>query len=268
VSRYGADHKAIRRQRHLAVGQPCCRCGKVIQPGDSVDLDHNDDGLTYRGWAHTSCNRSAGGKRGAMLNKFRKLHQLADVVLGVEISRDRSRTSIVAAGLLEDDAVGFELVDYLAGADTAPAVKAAVDKRQAVAVVIDAGGPANTLIAPLQALKVQVTKVSGTDVPLACHMFLDEAEAGRVRRLSKHSALEAAFKNAELRPRSSGDVPDRYRSPEDVGPAYAAVFALWAVKHPKPKPGLGIWVTSLRYDGGHVVNTPLGPQVAYPLGPQ
>jgi hypothetical protein len=180
-----------------------------------------------------------------MLNMFRKQHQMADVVLGVEISRDRSRTSIVAAGLVDDDAVAFELVDYLTGADTAPAVKHAVDKRGALAVVIDAGGPANTLIAPLEALKVNVTKVSGTDVPLACHQFLDEAEAGRVRRLSKHAALEAAFKNAELRPRSSGDVPDRYRSPVDVGPAYAAVFALWAVKNPKPKPALGVWVTPL-----------------------
>jgi hypothetical protein len=232
MTRYGAEHKAIRRNRSLAIGQPCCRCGNPILPGDRVDLDHHDDGLTYRGWAHAACNRSAGGKRGAMLNKLRKKQQLTDVVIGVEISRDRSRTSIVAAGRLADGTAGFELVDYLTGADTAPAVANRADSRSAIAVVIDAGGPANTLIAPLEALGVRVIKVAGTDVPLACHQFLDEAEAGRVRRLSTHSALEAAFKNAELRPRSSGDVPDRYRSPVDVGPAYAAVFAVWAANRP------------------------------------
>ncbi|WP_139238407.1 hypothetical protein [Streptomyces aidingensis] len=32
--------------------------------GDQLDLDHDDDGDGYLGWAHASCNRSAGATKG------------------------------------------------------------------------------------------------------------------------------------------------------------------------------------------------------------
>jgi hypothetical protein len=31
--------------------------------GDQLDLDHEDDGDGYLGWAHASCNRSAGASK-------------------------------------------------------------------------------------------------------------------------------------------------------------------------------------------------------------
>jgi hypothetical protein len=63
---YGTDHQKLRRQLlATAVGRLCTRCGQPIQPGQPVDLDHTDDRRGYRGMAHRSCNRAAGGRRGA-----------------------------------------------------------------------------------------------------------------------------------------------------------------------------------------------------------
>jgi len=52
-----------------AVGQACTRCGEPIMPGDRVDLDHNDKGTDYLGFAHMRCNRRAGAIKG---NRDRK----------------------------------------------------------------------------------------------------------------------------------------------------------------------------------------------------
>jgi hypothetical protein len=66
--RYGAAHQAARAAGiGAAYDSPCCRCGKPLQPGEPVHLDHHDDGQGYRGWSHESCNTSAGAARGNRL---------------------------------------------------------------------------------------------------------------------------------------------------------------------------------------------------------
>lgn len=37
----------------------CSRCGFPIRPGEPWDLDHNDDGVGWRGVSHQDCNRRA-----------------------------------------------------------------------------------------------------------------------------------------------------------------------------------------------------------------
>lgn len=66
--KYGRKHREA-RARALTVfvdGQACVRCGEGMYTGQALDLDHDDDGVTYRGLAHASCNRSAGGRNGAL----------------------------------------------------------------------------------------------------------------------------------------------------------------------------------------------------------
>ena len=65
--KYGRKHREIRAQalRAFVDGQPCVRCGQGMSRSDEMDLDHSDDGKTYRGLAHSTCNRSAGGAKGA-----------------------------------------------------------------------------------------------------------------------------------------------------------------------------------------------------------
>lgn len=66
---YGTAHQATRKRwaRRLKQGPiPCARCGKPIHHGDPWDLGHTDDRTTWTGPEHVHCNRSAGGRNGAI----------------------------------------------------------------------------------------------------------------------------------------------------------------------------------------------------------
>jgi hypothetical protein len=66
-ARYGRRHRDL-RARALASfrdGQACVRCYKPMHSSEDIDLDHDDDDPTkYRGLAHATCNRAAGGAIG------------------------------------------------------------------------------------------------------------------------------------------------------------------------------------------------------------
>lgn len=62
---YGYEHQRIRKALLAeAFGQPCHHCGHPMLPGQALDLDHTGDRTGYRGFAHASCNRRDGAKRG------------------------------------------------------------------------------------------------------------------------------------------------------------------------------------------------------------
>ena len=68
---YGYEHQKLRAALlPYAYGKPCPHidtdplCPGLMQPGQDLDLDHTDDRAAYRGMAHASCNRRAGGRKG------------------------------------------------------------------------------------------------------------------------------------------------------------------------------------------------------------
>jgi hypothetical protein len=64
---YGHRHQQERRRWDLLVQTgtvPCVRCGYLIPAGSRWHLDHEDDGIHYRGPAHSRCNVVAAAKRG------------------------------------------------------------------------------------------------------------------------------------------------------------------------------------------------------------
>jgi hypothetical protein len=64
-SRYGYRHQQIRTVLlEEAYGEPCPHCGRLMQEGQALDLDHTADGGGYRGFAHARCNRAEGARRG------------------------------------------------------------------------------------------------------------------------------------------------------------------------------------------------------------
>lgn len=74
---YDWEHQKRRAELlPLAYGTPCPRCGKVMLEGDDLDLGHSTD-LIIDPHAigdrieHASCNRSAGAKLKARLERFR-----------------------------------------------------------------------------------------------------------------------------------------------------------------------------------------------------
>lgn len=64
---YGYAHAQARRQYAAAhdPAHPCTRCGRPLGPmGPHLHLDHNRDRTGYLGFAHGSCNRTAGAREG------------------------------------------------------------------------------------------------------------------------------------------------------------------------------------------------------------
>jgi hypothetical protein len=65
MGRYTGFHRRLRQAwLPTAYGTACVLCGQTMRPGQALDLDHLPDGTGYRGFAHASCNRSEGARRG------------------------------------------------------------------------------------------------------------------------------------------------------------------------------------------------------------
>jgi hypothetical protein len=72
---YGFRHQAERRRSVPLVeagGVLCARCHLPIPSGSRWHLDHEDDGVHYRGPAHASCNVKAAARRGNELARESK----------------------------------------------------------------------------------------------------------------------------------------------------------------------------------------------------
>src|SRR5262249_20893063 len=73
-SRYGWRHRRERKRVATVVeaGRAICsRCGLAIFAGTEWDLDHDDYADGWVGPAHRSCNRAAGGRKGAKRRRRR-----------------------------------------------------------------------------------------------------------------------------------------------------------------------------------------------------
>jgi hypothetical protein len=235
--RYRGQHQAIRAARlPYAYGSGCVRCGRPMLPGQPLDLDHTDDGAGYLGFAHSRCNRQAGARLAndrRRLRKDRLMDMLTDVVLGIEIAQDRSRTSIVGAGRMDDGYVLIALLHYLSGTDAVGAVLAETKDRTVDAVVIDPHSPAATLVLPLTAAGVEVTELSTSDVAVAHGEFIDELKAGRIRH-GGQPELTAAVRHSAARPLGGSMAWQRRGAAVDVAPVLAATWAVWGLLHAAP----------------------------------
>ena len=72
---YGTRHQRERQRWAATVktGQALCVfCEAPIPPDAPWDLDHTEDRTGWRGPAHRSCNRSAGGTKGAQATNERR----------------------------------------------------------------------------------------------------------------------------------------------------------------------------------------------------
>ncbi|MGO9079557.1 MAG: hypothetical protein ACLQDY_11020 [Streptosporangiaceae bacterium] len=184
----------------------------------------------------------------------------SEVVLGVQVSRDRKHTSVAAAGYRGRSYLGnmieLELAAYIARAADeppprawslterlseklrpAPAVvtDAAVavisrlgDERRTIGVVIDPRSPASTLLRPLREAGIMnITEVTAAGLAAAHGNFVDELTAGRLGIID-HPALKEAVRWAAERDLAGGKALDR-RGGADSGPADAAEMAVWGL---------------------------------------
>jgi hypothetical protein len=209
---------------------------------ERLDLDHNDDGVTYRGWAHASCNRSAGGKLAKLGRRSLVRSMLSDatrVCLSVEVSWDR-RHSSVAAAWRDGETVRAALVAYLDGADPVDEVVALCARHNVRQIVVDPASPAATLIDQLRARRgmgVTLVEPQTRDVSVATGQMQDAMQTGTVR-LSPSPALEAAARHATPRQLAGAVAYDRRVDGVDCSPLLAAMWAHWQARQPRRIPSI------------------------------
>lgn len=154
---------------------------------------------------------------------------LDPVCFGVDVSPDRAWAAIGVAGVREDARRHVELVEYRRGTSwVAGRVKELVDRWSPAAVVVDAGGPAGSLLADLQSLRVDVTVTSARDYAQACGQFFDAVDGGFLVHRGQ-SELSSAVLVARRRPLGDAWAWARKSATDsDISPLVAVTLAHWA----------------------------------------
>ena len=163
------------------------------------------------------------------------------VCFGVDVPPDRHRASIAVAGVRLDGLVHLEMVrsERERGTAWVPGrVLELVSKWKPCAVVLDAAGPAGSLIAPLTDLGVEVVTTTARDMAAACGGFYDDALERKLRYI-KDARLDAALGSAKKRKLSGAWAWDRDGA-TDISPLVAATLARWGLttrqqREPKEK---------------------------------
>lgn len=151
----------------------------------------------------------------------------------VEVSLDRAKAAIGVSGCRADGHQHIELVDCRRGTEWVVPRCVELDARHGpVTWVIDGGGPANSLIEPLEAAGLKVLLAQTRDVGIACAGLVDAVAQATVRH-GPQPELDQAVAGAKKRPLGDGAFAfGRKASTVDISALQAVTLALWAVTHP------------------------------------
>lgn len=145
--------------------------------------------------------------------------------VAVDVSPDRSTSSIAVAGRRRDGLWHVELVKNALG--TAWIVDDLIDLRRwgGLPVTIDRASGAASLVPTLQEAGVDVRLIGTTEYGQACGAFYDAAMAGRLRHLDQ-SPLTAAVAGARKRPMVDAWAWNRKDATTDITPLVAVTLAM------------------------------------------
>ena len=146
-----------------------------------------------------------------------------DFRFGVDVSHDRGRASIAAS-----DGVAVEMIAVRPGVGWVRDWFAESRDRRRVPVVMDAGGPGDTLIDELERDRVNVQKANRGQVAAACGRLYDALADGTVRVRPGSSELDEAVEGLVAQPLGDRWVWSRARSTADASPLIAATLAFGA----------------------------------------
>lgn len=137
--------------------------------------------------------------------------------------------SIAASWLRPDGLTDVEIIEHRPGTAWLPRRFAElVRKWRPCAAVIDAVGPAASLVDEIEALRVEVVRPNVREVVQACGRFYDAVMDSGTLRHNGHPDLDAAVAGAVKRDLGDGWAWDR-KSPEvDISPLVACTLASWA----------------------------------------
>ena len=158
------------------------------------------------------------------------------VVLAVDIAPGRDAASIVAAGTSVDGHLWVDVIENRRGTPdwVIPRLKAILSKQEVSALMIDVLSPAGSLIEPLEAQGVKVSRTGSNIMAAACGQLYDAVMSHDLRHLDQISLNLAA---ASARKRKLGDswAWNRANEDADITPLVAATLALTGRTYSKKK---------------------------------
>jgi phage terminase large subunit-like protein len=165
----------------------------------------------------------------------------APVVLGLDVSWDRSTAHIGLAGRREDGLIHVEHLASRVGTDWVIPWLTSPDRQQRIrdagVVVQVSGAPVSSLVDALQDAGIRVLEWKGADLGAATGAFYDLVRLGARDedgnpaglRHRPQPALDVAAATAMTRPSTDAYVWDRKKSPTDIAPLVAVTGAAWFV---------------------------------------
>lgn len=161
------------------------------------------------------------------------------VAFAVAGSQDRQWFHIALAGLRADGKRHLQVIRSFRGAtDVVPELEKLIDEWSPVGVAVNPAGPAGSLIADLQAKKIEPVLVAGRDEGQAVGMFRDGFDDGSICHQGE-TVLGMAVEHATLKDSGQSKVWN-YRGDIDVAPLQAVTAALFALSTVKPKKRTGV----------------------------
>ena len=150
------------------------------------------------------------------------------VVFAVDATPDRAFVSVAVAGKRDDGKKHLEVVDHLRGTHGVAARLVQLrDRWDPIAVVIDPGSPAGSLIPEVEAAGVEVLKPTARESAAGCGLLVDAIATDDVRHLGD-DLLEAAVEGAAKRDLGEGLWRwTRTGTIADISPLVAGTLALW-----------------------------------------
>ncbi|MCH9728624.1 MAG: hypothetical protein K0U84_02890, partial [Actinomycetia bacterium] len=154
-----------------------------------------------------------------------------EVAIALDVSPDRSTTTVAAAGWTTDGLPFVDVIESLRG-EPDWALHRVVDlwaEHDVRAVVIDGISAANSLIDPLPRAGVTVTVTNASAMAKACGQLYDAVQARSMRHLDQ-PALNVALSVARKRRIGDGGFGwSRQDSESDITALVAATLALWGL---------------------------------------
>jgi phage terminase large subunit-like protein len=150
-----------------------------------------------------------------------------EVVLGLDITPERDRGSLVAAGSLGGARTAFEVIEHTADLQRLVARAAEVANDHAAPLILDRASPAGACIPALEAAGVQIAMIPMPELARACGEFHDAVIAHLIAQPGDPRLSDAVL-GASKRRVGDGWVWNR-RAGVDISALIAATLARWGV---------------------------------------
>lgn len=156
---------------------------------------------------------------------------LDPVVLGLDVSPGSRRASLVVAGWRPDGRKHAETIARRDGTDwVLPAVLQLIERWDIAVLILDAAGPAGSLIPNFRAEGLEPMVTGSTEMGRACEAYVDDADADRIRHRGNDAPLNGAVEVVKWRPLGDGGRAfGRKLSGGDIAPVVGHALACWAL---------------------------------------